>query len=120
VYADFVGKVATGRRRSAEEVEAVARGRVWSGQDALAAGLVDRLGGLRDAVAEARARGGLPDDAPVQPAGRLPVLARLGRPRNSEDPRAMIASAWSGLADLPAALGGLDGLALRMPEFRLR
>ncbi|HLL63298.1 MAG TPA: signal peptide peptidase SppA [Propionibacteriaceae bacterium] len=120
VYADFVAKVATGRGRPPEEIEAVARGRVWSGQDAEAAGLVDRLGGLQEALAEARTRGGLPDDAPVQPAARLPVLARLGRPRNSEDPRAVTASAWTGLADLPATLAELDGLALRMPAIRLR
>jgi len=120
VYDDFVAKVATGRGRATEEVEAVARGRVWSGQDAQALGLVDRLGGLREAVAEARTRGGLPDDAPVRPAGQLPVLARLGRPRNSEDPRAVTTSSWSGLADLPAALGELDGLALRLPMVRLR
>jgi protease IV len=120
VYDDFVGKVATGRGRSTEDIEAVARGRVWSGQDALAAGLVDRLGGLREAVAEARTRAGLPDDAPVQPAGRMPVLARLGRPRNSDDPRAVLTSTWAGLADLPVALGELDGLALRMPAVRLR
>ena len=120
VYEDFVGKVATGRSRPVEEIAAVARGRVWSGQDALEVGLVDRLGGLREAVAEARTRSGLPDDAPVQPAVRLPMVARLGRPRNSEDPRAVLATSWSGLADLPAVLGELDGLALRMPAIRLR
>ena len=120
VYADFVGKVATGRSRPVEDIAAVARGRVWSGQDALEVGLVDRLGGLREAVAEARTRSGLPDDAPVQPAVRLPMVARLGRPRNSEDPRAVLATSWSGLADLPAVLGELDGLALRMPGIRLR
>jgi protease-4 len=120
VYEDFVGKVATGRSRPVEDIAAVARGRVWSGQDALEVGLVDRLGGLREAVAEARTRGGLPDDAPVQPAVRLPKLARLGRPRNSEDPRAVLATSWSGLADLSAVLGELDGLALRMPAIRLR
>jgi protease-4 len=120
VYEDFVGKVATGRSRPVEDIAAVARGRVWSGQDALEVGLVDRLGGLREAVVEARTRGGLPDDAPVQPAVRLPMLARLGRPRNSEDPRAVLATSWSGLADVPAVLGELDGLALRMPQVRLR
>ncbi|HZA73247.1 MAG TPA: signal peptide peptidase SppA [Propionibacteriaceae bacterium] len=120
VYADFVAKVAIGRGRSPEDIEAVARGRVWSGQDALRAGLVDQLGGLREALAEARTRGGLPDDAPVQPAAHVPMLARLGRPRNSEDPRALLGAPWPDLADLPAALGALDGLALRMPEIRIR
>ena len=107
VYADFVGKVAAGRGRSTQEIEAVARGRVWSGRDGLATGLVDQLGGLREALAEARTRGDLPDDAPVQPAGHVPMLARLGRPRNSED-RALLQSSWSA-TDLPAGLGVLDG-----------
>ncbi len=120
VYDDFVAKVASGRARSTEDIEAVARGRVWSGRDALGAGLVDELGGLREALAEARTRGGLPDDAPVRPAGQVPVLARLGRPRNSEDPRALVGTLWPALTDVPAALGLLDGLALRMPEIRLR
>ena len=120
IYDDFVAKVAAGRQRPVEEIEAVARGRVWTGRDALEIGLVDELGGLRDARPDARTRGGLPDDAPVQSAGHVPMLARLGRPRNSEDPRALLQSSWPALTDLPAALGVLDGLALRMPDIRLR
>ena len=120
VYADFVGKVALGRGRPEAEVEAVARGRVWTGRDALEVGLVDQLGGLREAVAVARTRGGLAEDAPVLPALRVSPLARLGRARNSEDPRALVTASWPGPADLPAALGVLDGVALRMDPLRLR
>jgi len=50
IYTDFVAKVAAGRKRSESEIEAVARGRVWTGRDATEAGLVDELGSLRDAV----------------------------------------------------------------------
>jgi protease-4 len=46
VYAGFVGVVAEGRGRTVEEIEQLAGGRVWSGGDALRAGLVDELGGL--------------------------------------------------------------------------
>ena len=102
IYDDFVAKVARGRHRPVEEIEAVARGRVWTGSDALAIGLVDELGGLRDAVRIARSRAGLRDDAPVRPALRVPLPARLGRPRNSEDPRA-------GLGSPVAGLGGFAG-----------
>ena len=109
IYADFVAKVARGRRRPVEEIEAVARGRVWTGSDALAVGLVDELGGLRDAVRIARSRAGLRDDAPVRPALRVPLPARLGRPRNSEDPRAVLGSPVAGL-DYLVGLGGLAGL----------
>lgn len=50
---------------SPEEVHAVAQGKVWTGDQARARGLVDRIGGLRQALAEARRLGGLPDDAPI-------------------------------------------------------
>ena len=50
VYDTFLDRVAQGRGMSIEEVDAVAQGRVWSGTEALEIGLVDRLGGLEDAV----------------------------------------------------------------------
>jgi len=119
VYADFVAKVAAGRQRDVEQIEAVARGRVWSGRDAVEHGLVDQLGGLREALAVARSRGGLPDDAPVLPAVHLSPLSRLGRPKNSDDPRALL-STWPELPSITAALQALDGIALRMPPITLR
>jgi protease-4 len=146
IYADFVGKVAHGRGRSVEEIESIARGRVWTGSDALGIGLVDELGGLRDAVRIARSRAGLPDDAPLRPAIHVPLPARLGRPKNSDDPRAGLAlprlggarlgaTGPGGLvlsmlglrgpgdvgpAEAAAALGLSESAALLMPELRLR
>ncbi len=121
IYDDFVGKVAAGRGRPVAEIEPLARGRVWTGRDARERGLVDELGGLRDAVRIARQRAGLPDDAPVGPAIHLPPAARVGRPRNSEDPRAASTStAWPGLTDLTRALGLPAGSELTMPGLRLR
>jgi protease-4 len=58
-YTAFVSKAAEGRRRTEAEIESVAQGRVWTGAEALAAGLVDRLGGLDVAVALAREKGGI-------------------------------------------------------------
>ena len=55
-YRDFTGKVAQARGRSVEQVDAVARGRVWSGAQAKERGLVDVLGGLDAALADAAAR----------------------------------------------------------------
>ncbi|SEK56206.1 signal peptide peptidase A. Serine peptidase. MEROPS family S49 [Stigmatella aurantiaca] len=57
-YDDFITYVAQARKLEKAQVDRLARGRVWSGQDAHARGLVDRLGGLPDAVAAARRRGG--------------------------------------------------------------
>ncbi len=50
VYDDFVSKVAVSRRMSIMQVDSVAGGRVWAGSRALKAGLVDRTGGLFDAL----------------------------------------------------------------------
>jgi len=52
-YRDFVGGVAKARGKSFEAVDAIAQGRVWTGKQALQRGLVDQMGGLRDAVADA-------------------------------------------------------------------
>ena len=53
IYETFITKVAQGRHMAKDDVRRVAKGRVWTGQQALGLGLVDRLGGLSDAVAEA-------------------------------------------------------------------
>jgi protease-4 len=58
-YESFKGKVATGRKRSVDEIEAIAQGRVWSGIDGLNNGLVDVLGGLNDAIKIAAQKAGL-------------------------------------------------------------
>ncbi len=62
-YRDFTGKVAKARGRSVEQIDAVARGRVWSGAQAKERNLVDAFGGLDEAVADAAARAklGKPD-----------------------------------------------------------
>jgi protease-4 len=52
-YRDFLSRVAEARSMSVEEVDRIARGRVWSGQDAHELGLVDKMGGLEDAIASA-------------------------------------------------------------------
>ena len=122
VYREFVQKVADGRGLDYDAVHEVARGRIWSGADAVHNGLVDRLGSLRDAAQIARERAGLPADAPVRPAISIPPLARLGRPRSSDDPRAVAATAgaWGELAALAAELRLPSGGPLRMPAVRLR
>ena len=55
-YRDFTSKVAHARERSVEQVDAVARGRVWTGAQAKERGLGDAFGGLREAIADAAAR----------------------------------------------------------------
>ena len=55
VYDTFKQRVASGRNMTVEEVEAIAQGRVWTGEQALQNGLVDGLGGMDQAI-EAAAR----------------------------------------------------------------
>ncbi len=59
-YDTFVSKAAEGRKKTEAEIEKVAQGRVWSGREAEAAGLVDRLGGLDVALELARTRARIP------------------------------------------------------------
>jgi protease-4 len=100
-YADFVQRVADGRGMTVESVDAVARGRVWTGADALARGLVDELGGLRTAIDRAKALAGLDRDAEVKVVA-LPGASLLDvlRPKPSSQPAA---------ASLPDAFGALIG-----------
>ena len=86
VYADFTQKVADGRRLPVERVHELARGRVWTGADAIANGLADEAGGLREAIAIARKRAGLPADAPVRIYHRLGPFDQL-RPAESSEAR---------------------------------
>lgn len=65
-YDDFLTRVAEARRMSKEAVDKIARGRVWSGEDARRIGLVDRLGGLPEAIAAAAARAKLGKDYRVR------------------------------------------------------
>lgn len=64
-YDVFVDRVARGRHMTPDAVDAVARGRVWMGRAALEHRLIDEIGGMRQAVAEAERLSGLDDDAPV-------------------------------------------------------
>ncbi len=59
-YTQFKTRVSDGRRMDMDAVEEVARGRVWTGKRAANNGLVDGLGGLQDAIADARSRAGIP------------------------------------------------------------
>jgi protease-4 len=73
-YADFVDKVASGRRLSAQAVAAAAEGRVWSGRQAKSLGLIDQLGGIENALDEAKVLAGLSPEARV-------AVERYPRPR---------------------------------------
>lgn len=114
VYRDFMEKVASGRRLSPDRVHELARGRVWTGADAVANGLADETGGMHDAIAVARKRAGLKDDAPVRVYPRLGPLDQL-RPAESSEVRpaayaqfglgALFADGWGPAWRFAAAAG---------------
>jgi protease-4 len=104
LYTDFVERVAEGRDMSTEAVDAVARGRIWTGADAFERGLVDELGGLRAAVRRAKVLAGLDEDTEVRVVSYPgSSLLDLVRPRASSQPAA---------ASLPDALGALLGRSI--------
>lgn len=79
-YDAFLDRVATGRKMNRRSLEPIAEGRVWSGGQAKKLKLIDRTGGLRDAVDHATHLAGLSPGAPVveypKPAGILLALRR--------------------------------------------
>ena len=81
IYQDFLAKVAEGRGLAVEEVRRLAGGRVWSGADANAAGLIDDLGGFDVALAHTRELIGVEEDTAVRvvlvPEQRDPLTALL-------------------------------------------
>src|SRR5690606_19865598 len=59
IYDTFLQRVADGRGLSKAQVDSIGQGRVWSGQQALDHGLVDRLGSIDDAIVAAAGKAGL-------------------------------------------------------------
>ncbi len=68
-YETFKDRVATGRGMTVEQVEAIAQGRIWSGTDAKEHHLIDELGGLPEAIQDARRLAGIPDKREVEVIG---------------------------------------------------
>ena len=127
VYADFTRKAATDRGMELDELEPLARGRVWTGADAVQRRLVDHLGGRELAVERACALAGLNrDQVQLKPVPLVGVLERLRPAESSEQPGGLSSAASLDLATpegLARRLGHLLGLetagVLTMP-YRLQ
>ena len=107
MYANFVGAVARNRKMSTDRVEELAQGRVWTGLEAKQIGLVDRIGGLHDAIQVARELAGIDpkDEAEIVEYGtrglfRLPIDVPA------------LATPWSAIAAV-ASFGQFEILAAR-------
>jgi protease-4 len=95
VYRAFVAVVAEGRKKTTEEVDALAQGRVWSGADAHARGLIDELGGFDRALDLVRARIGKAGEK-AEPAV---IQVRRGRTSQQERDLGRAAAAFGWLSD---------------------
>lgn len=96
VYLDFTTKAAQDRGMRLEELEPLARGRVWTGADAADRGLVDEIGGLSHAIDVACDLAGIErDGVDVRPWPRPHPLAMLRPPQNSEAPAAAASAGWT-------------------------
>ncbi len=97
IYEDFTAKVADGRNIPKERVLEIAKGRVWSGEDAKGLGLVDELGGFSEAIALAREAAGIDADAAIHlkrfPPRKSPWELFLEQRSGNQETRAMIAVA---------------------------
>ncbi len=76
-YEEFLGHVAEGRKKTRDQVHEIAQGRVWIGTDALANGLVDKLGLFDEAVKSAAARAGIEDYDVERVEPQLTLAERL-------------------------------------------
>jgi protease-4 len=121
IYDTFVSRVAEGRSLPNERVQEVARGRVWTGEDARAVGLVDTLGGFPAALAAARELAGIEPGAPLRtksfPKRVSPLAALRGtKGESSDDLRGRL----TGVLDSLGSLGQLAGeLGLSDPRGEL-
>ncbi len=103
-YDDFTGKVAQGRNLSPERVKEIAKGRIWTGEDALALGLVDALGGYPRALELLKEAADIDSDASVH-------LRPFPRPRS------LLAALLSGEVALGPSVD--RALAPARPLFRM-
>src|SRR5438445_4162440 len=115
-YKGFKDHVASGRQMTQEAVEEVAKGRVWTGEDAKARGLVDELGGYAVALRLAKEAARIPLDAPVKltvfPTEKDPFQVIYERlfSRSREDGGASSGSIERSLKTLEPLLQHLDAL----------
>ncbi len=102
VYERFLDHVAGSRKKTKEQIDAIAGGRVWSGQQAVENGLVDAIGGIEEAVAMVKKRAAAGDDVEV---------LHVPEPKNFAD------SLFSSLFEAHVRAGG-DGAVLRAQHLR--
>ncbi len=113
IYAEFTDKVAQGRHLPKERVLEIAKGRIWSGEDAVKLGLIDELGSFKHAIDVARELSGIPADKEVR-LERYPrptsLLEMLTGDRDENSEQALMPTLWQTLAPFQPALRVMERL----------
>lgn len=126
IYEDFTSKVADGRKLPLDSVRQIAKGRVWSGIDALKLGLVDELGGFPAAIRLVKVALNIPEDKDINlqlfPKEKTLVDLILGEKPDNSEGEALVAAAVQTIKSVQpyiraAAEAGLieERQVLRMP-----
>lgn len=106
IYERFLDHVASSRQKTRDQVDAIAGGRVWSGQQAVENGLVDAIGGVGDALAMVKQRAGVGDDVEV---------SHVPEPKNFAD--SLFASLFDAQLRTGAEAGALRALLAECGRF---
>ncbi len=121
IYRRFVGKVAAGRRKTEADIDAIARGRIWTGRQALDHGLVDELGDFAVALRRAKELAGIAIDQEVTALTiRHPQAVAVPSATSAPPgPASPLAGAVAEMLDALSLVRGLaeDAALLIMPEF---
>ncbi|MDR1758803.1 MAG: signal peptide peptidase SppA [Bacteroidales bacterium] len=118
IYDTFLQRVAAGRDMTLQQIDSIAQGRVWCGQDALAIGLIDKLGNINTAIEEAARLANLTDYKIESYPTRPDWLTRLFKPDREAATTQALKSELGELYFTYSALKyltGMQGIQARMP-----
>lgn len=124
IYDDFTSLVSNGRGMSKDSVDAIGQGRVWSGADAMSIGLVDKQGGIQDAIDYAAQKVGLSKEdyrLSIYPVAKEVSLLQMLSGGASDDPEETLTTSVESqpsLTDLFPAIARMR--ELRTPSMMLR
>ena len=124
IYDDFTSLVSNGRGMSKDSVDAIGQGRVWSGADAMRIGLVDKQGGIQDAIDYAAQKVGLSKEdyrLSIYPVAKDVSLLQMLSGGASDDPEETLTTSVESqpsLTDLFPAIARMR--ELRTPSMMLR
>ncbi len=122
IYDDFISKVSEGRGMKKSDVDSIGQGRVWAGKDAINIGLVDKFGGLYDAIAEAADRAGVESDGiklkiyPEKKTSTLSVIMEnLAEEEMQLSPQSQMERQLMDIYSYFQLLGNTKGVQARLP-----